>query len=58
MHTPMNMQTYKNTDKHMHIRILFIIQFRWCFLTLCLKIFKLLAFLIESNKLFHIEGPI
>ena len=29
-----------------------------CFLTLCLKVFKLFALLIESGKLFQIEGPI
>ena len=53
-------QTYKhiNTDKQIHINILCVIQIRQCFLTLCLKVFKLFALFIESGKLFPIEGPI
>ena len=52
--------TYKhiNTDTHIHIYTLCVIQVRSCFLTLCLKVFRLFAFLLESGKLFQIEGPI
>ena len=35
----------------------YIIQVRQWFLTLYSKVFKLFAFLIESCKLFDIEGP-
>ena len=41
-------------DTHF-INSLFI-QFRQYFLTLCLKVFRLSGFLINSGKLFHSEG--
>ena len=47
IHTPADTQTYTHTDTHMHIYTLFVIQVRYCFLTL-----------IESDKLLHIEGRI
>ena len=54
----MDTQTYKNTDTHIPINTLCVIQVRYCFLTLFLKVFKLFTVLIDSGKLFQIERPI
>ena len=58
IHTFTDIQTYTNTDTHIHINTLCVIQVRLCFLTICLKVFKLLALLVGTGKLFQIEGPI
>ena len=58
MRTLTGIQTYANTDTHFQIYTLCVIQIRYCFLTLCLKVFKLSIFLTDSSKLFQIEGPI
>ena len=55
IHICKNIYTYRYTYAYIHT---IFIQKRKCLLTLGLKVFKLFAFLIESSKLFDIEGPI
>ena len=57
-HTHIHTGTYIHTGTHLHIYTLFIIQVTQFFLILRLKVFKLFALLIESNKLLNIEGRI
>ena len=56
----MYIHTHPGTFKHIYkYRYTFAQKhIRQCFLTLCLKVFKLFAFLIESGKLLQIKGPI
>ena len=42
-----HMYIYTHTNGHIHINALCVIQIRKCFLTLCLKVFKLFVLLIE-----------